>query len=168
MPHQLLTIVLDLNEMAKKNQTGPIACHWCNNQDNIIKYGTYRRYDFSGEGLIRVQRFLCKRDQCLRTFSILPHPFLRFTRFSLCLLTVLLQLPDQKMPIARICRKMAIGRTMVYWAIQKGRRILDWIEKEAKTDPVWAPCPCVDPPSHWSDFIRMFAMQFYPKRYGPA
>jgi transposase-like protein len=123
MPHQLLNIVVDLNEIAKKNQTGPIACHWCNNQDNIIKYGTYQRYDFSGQDRIRIQRLLCKRDQCRRTFSILPHPFLRFTRFSLCLLTVLLQLIDQQMPIAQICRRLAIGRTRVYWAIKKGRRV---------------------------------------------
>jgi hypothetical protein len=164
---QLLNIVLDLNEIAKKNQTGPIACHWCNNQDNIIKYGTYQRYEFCGQGRIRIQRFLCKRDQCRRTFSILPHPFLRFTRFTLCLLTCLLQLLDRQVPIARICRDLATGRTRVYWAINKGRRILDWIEKEARTEPVWAPCPCIDPAAHWSDFIRMFAMQFYPERYGP-
>jgi transposase-like protein len=167
MPHQLLNIVLNLNEIAKENQTGPLACHWCNNQDNIIKYGTYERYEFSGQGRIRIQRFLCKRDHCRRTFSILPHPFLRFTRFSLCLLIVLLQLLDQQVPIAQICRHLAIGRTRVYWAIKKGRHILDWIEKEAKTEPVWAPCPCADPPAHWSDFLRMFAMQFYPNRYGP-
>jgi transposase-like protein len=168
MPHQLLSIVLDLNEIAKENQTGPTACHWCNNQDNIIKYGKYKRYNFTGKELIDIQRYLCKHDQCRRTFSILPHPFLRFTRFSMCLLSVLLQLIDQQMPIAQICRQLAIGRTRVYWAIKKGRRILDWIEKEAQTEPVWAPYPCIDPPAHWSDFIRMFAMQFYPKRYGPA
>jgi len=133
----------------------------------ILKYGTYQRYEFSGQGQIRIQRFLCKRDQCRRTFSILPHPFLRFTRLTLCLLTVLLQLLDQQVPIARICRHLAIGRTRVYWAIKKGRRILDWIEKETKTEPVWAPCPCFDPLAHWSAFIRMFAMHFYPQRYGP-
>jgi transposase-like protein len=80
MPHQLRSIVLDLNEIAKENQTGPTACHWCNNQDNIIKYGKYSRYDFTGDGLIDIQRYLCKHDQCRRTFSILPHPFLRYTR----------------------------------------------------------------------------------------
>ena len=112
MPRPLLNIVLDLNEIAKQNQTGPI-------------------------------------------------------RFSLCLLTVLLQLLDQKMPIARICRRLAIGRTSAYWAITKGRRILDWVAQEANAEPVWAPCPCFNPAAHWSDFVRMFAMQFYPKRYGP-
>ena len=168
MPHQLLSIVLDLNEIAKENQTGPTACHWCNNHENIIKYGKYKRYGFTGEEKIDIQRYLCKHDQCRRTFSILPHPFLRFTRFSLCLLSVLVQLLDQKMSIARICRQLDIGRTRVYWAIRNGRDILDWIEKEANTEPVWAPCPCTAPASHWSDFIRMFAMQFYPKRYGPA
>lgn len=168
MPHHLLRIVLDLNEIAKKNQTGPIACHWCNNQDNIIKYGTYQRYEFSGQGRIRIQRFLCKREQCHRTFSILPHPFLRFTRFSLCLLTVLLQLLDQQVPIAESCRRLGLSRSMAYWAMKKGRDILQWIEKEVQTEPSWVPSPCIDPAGHWSDFVRMFAMKFYPKRYGPT
>lgn len=168
MPHQVLSILLDLNEIAKKNQTGPIACHWCNNQDNIIKYGTYQRYEFSGQGRTRIQRFLCKRDQCRRTFSILPHPFLRFTRFSLCMLTAFLQLLDRQTPIAEICRQLGLSRSMAYWVIEHGRDILDWIDKEAKTEPTWAPSPCIDPPAHWSDFIRMFAMKFYPKRYAYA
>lgn len=168
MPHHLRTILLNLDEIAKKNQTGPIACHWCNNQDNIIKYGTYKRYEFSGQEQTRIQRFLCKSDRCRRTFSILPHPFLRITRFSLCMITAFLQLLDQKIPIAKICRRLGLTRSMAYWAMENGRKILDWIDQEAKTEPTWAPSPCIDPPLHWSEFIRMFAMKFYPKRYAHA
>ena len=164
MPH-LLNIVLNLNEIAKENQTGPIACHWCNNQDNIIKYGTYERYEFSGQGRIRIQRFLCKRDRCRRTFSILPHPFLRLTRFTLCLLSALLQLLDQQVGIAPACRSLGLCRSMAYWAMDKGRDILQWIDQEVQTEPSWAPSPCIDPAGYWSDFVRMFAMKFYPKRY---
>ena len=168
MPHPTLTILLVLNEIAKKKQTGPIACHWCNNQVNIIKYGTYKRYGFSGQELIKIQRYLCKHDQCRRTFSILPHPFLRITRLTLCMLTTLMQLLDQQIPIAKICRRLGITRSMADWATKKGRDILQWIDQEAKTEPTWGPSPCLDPPGHWSDFIRMFAMKFYPKRYGYA
>jgi transposase-like protein len=165
MPHQMLTILWNLNEIAKKNQTGPVACHWCNNQDNIIKYGTYQRCELSGDEQIRIQRFLCKHDRCRRTFSILPHPFLRISRFSLCMIAAFLQLMAQKISIAKICRQLGLSRTMAYWAIENGRDILDWIDREAKTEPTWAPFPCIDPPGHWSEFIRMFAMKFYPKRY---
>jgi hypothetical protein len=168
MPHQLLNIVLDLNEIAKENQTGPIACHWCNNQDNIIKYGTYERYEFTGEGRIRIQRFFCKRDQCRRTFSILPHPFLRFTRFTLCLLTALLQLLDRHVSTAESCRRLGLSRNMANWDRQKGRDILQWIEQEVQTQPSWAPSACIAPSRHWSDFVRMFAMKFYPQRYGAS
>ena len=165
MPHQMFTFLSDLNEIAKKNQTGPIVCHWCNNQDNIIKYGFYKRYEFLGKVKIRIQRFFCKRDKCRRTFSILPHPFLRFTSLSLCMFTVLLQLFDQGIPIAEICRRLGLSWSMADWAIKRGRRILYWIDQEAKTEPTWAPSPCIDPPGHWSEFIRMFAIKFYPKRY---
>jgi transposase-like protein len=168
MPPQMLSILLVLNEIAKQKQTGPIACHWCNNQNNVIKYGTYRRYGFSGQELIKIQRYLCKHDQCRRTFSILPHPFLRITRLTLCMLTTLMQLLDQQVPVAEICRHLGLTRFVVDGAIRKWRGLLDWIEKEAHAQPAWAPSPCIAPPGHWSDFIRMFAMQFYPKRYGYA
>ncbi|BBO92937.1 hypothetical protein [Desulfosarcina ovata] len=168
MPHPVLTILLVLNKIAKKNQTGPIACHWCNNQVNIIKYGTYERYGFSGQEQIRIQRYLCKHDRCRRTFSILPHPFLRITRLTLCMLTALIQLVDQQLATAEICRRLCLTRSVVDGSIKKWHGLLDWIDQEAKTTPVWAPSPCIDPPGHWSDFIRIFAMKFYPKRYGDA
>jgi hypothetical protein len=168
MPLTTVGILLVLNEIAKQNQTGPIACHWCNNQVNIIKYGTYTRYGFSGQELIRIQRYFCKHDQCRRTFSILPHPFLRITRLTLCMLTALIQLVNQQRPTAEICRRLCLTRSIVDGAIKKWLGLLDWIDQEAKTKPVWAPSPCIDPPGQWSDFIRMFAMKFYPKRYGYA
>lgn len=165
MPPLMLNILLDLNEIAKKNQTGPIACHWCNNQNNIIKYGSYKRYGFSGDERIKIQRYLCKHDQCRRTFSILPHPFLRITRITLCMLISLMQLLDQQITIAEIERQLGITRSTVCWVIKKGHSILDWLDQEARTEPIWAPSPCMNPQGHWSDFIRMFAMKFYPKRY---
>jgi hypothetical protein len=44
-------------------------------------------------------------------------------------------------------------------------RIVTFIRQEAKTQPAWAPCPCLDPWRCWSEFIRMFAAKFYPERY---
>ena len=168
MPHLTLTILLLLNEIAKENQTGPIACHWCNNQVNIIKYGTYTRYNFSGRELIAIQHYLCKHDGCRRTFSILPHPFLRITRMTLCMITTLMQLVDKQISTAEVCRRSGLTRSVVNGTIKKWRCLLDWIDQEDRTEAVWAPSPCIDPPGHWSDFIRMFAMKFYPKRYGYA
>ena len=95
MSPTLLRIVLYLIEAAKENQTGPVVCHWCNNRVNIIKYGKYQRYGFTSDEMIDIQRYLCKHDQCRRTFSILPHPFLRISRFSLCLFNELLRLVDE-------------------------------------------------------------------------
>ncbi len=82
MSPTLLSIVLYLIDAAKQNQTGPVVCCWCNNQDNLIKPGKDQRYGFTSDELIDIQRYLCKHDHCRRTFSILPHPFLRISRFS--------------------------------------------------------------------------------------
>ena len=166
MPHPTLTILLVLDEIAKEKQTGPVACHCCNNKDNTIKYGTYKRYDFSGREQIKIQRYFCKHDGCRRTFSILPHPFLRITRLTLCMITALIRLVDRQHTTAEICRRLGLTRSVVDGAIEKWHGLLDWIDQEVRADPAWAPSPCIDPPGHWSDFIRMFAMKFYPKRYG--
>ena len=165
MPLPLLSILLYLNQAAKQNQTGPVVCCWCNNRINIIKYGKYQRYGFADQELIDIQRYLCKHDQCRRTFSILPHPFLRITRFSLCMFNALMQLLDQQHCVAQIERRFGLSRSVITLAIEKGRRIMHWLDQEIKTEPVWAPVPCIDPARCWSEFIRMFAAKFYPKRY---
>lgn len=168
MSHPLLSILLYLTEAAKENQTGPVVCHWCNNRVNIIKYGKYQRYGFAGNERIDIQRYLCKHDQCRRTFSILPHPFLRITRFSLCMFNALIKLLDQQHSAAQIARSLDLSWSTIVLAIEKGRSIMHWLAQEAKTEPVWAPTPCINPSRTWSEFIRMFAMKFYPKRYATA
>jgi transposase-like protein len=165
MSPTFLSIVLYLTEAAKENQTGPVFCHWCNNQVNIIKYGKYQRYGFTSDELIDIQRYLCKHDQCRRTFSILPHPFLRISRFSLCLFNELLKLCDEHTTIAEIARRFAVSWPTIPRALEMARRIVTWIRQEAKTQPPWAPHPCMHPCQCWSEFIRMFAAKFYPKRY---
>ena len=165
MSPTLLSIVLYLIDAAKQNQTGAVVCCWCNNQDNIIKHGKYQRYGFTTDELIDIQRYLCKHDHCRRTFSILPHPFLRITRFSLCMFKALMQLLDQQLTVAQIERRFGLSRRIITTAIEKGRSIMHWLDQEIKTEPVWAPCPCIDPPRCWTEFIRMFAAKFYPKRY---
>ncbi len=157
-----------LTETIKQNQTGPVECTWCNNSANIIKYGTYHRYAFTGGELIPIQRYLCKRELCKRTFSILPHPFLRITRFSLCIFRMLLNMIQQKMPVSQIAFSSDLSWSAVHRAIQSAGKIFSWIRQEAVTDPQWAPCPCMNPPQNWSHFIRMFAAKFYPKRYGKS
>ena len=165
MSPTLLSIVWYLIESAKENQTGPVVCCWCNNRVNIIKYGKYKRYGFTSEELIDIQRYLCKHDQCRRSFSILPHPFLRITRFSLCMFNELLRLVEEDLRIAKIARRFAVSWPTIPRAVEKALHIVDWIRQEAKTQPAWAPHPCRHPCRCWSEFIRMFAAKFYPKRY---
>ena len=166
MSPTLLSIVLYLIDAAKQNQTGAVVCCWCNNQDNIIKHGKYQRYGFTSGELIDIQRYLCKHDHCRRTFSILPHPFLRISRFSLCLFHELLRLCDEHTSVAEIARRFAVSWPTIARSIEMARCVVNWIRQEAKTQPVWAPHPCLHPKRSWSEFIRMFAAKFYPQRYG--
>ncbi len=160
------SIVGHLVKLVEEKSTGPIACCWCNNQINFIKYGSYKRYAFTTDQLVKIQRYLCKFDKCRRTFSILPHPFLRITRFSLCMLEQILILFAQQLLIAEIARGFGQSWPTINRTIQKASDILAWIDQEAKTDPSWGSRPCLNPGQCWSEFIRMFAAKFYPKRYG--
>lgn len=165
MSPPISTIIKYLLELVEDKTTGPVVCFWCN-QSNFIKYGTYPRYGFTTDELIRIQRYLCKMDQCQRTFSILPHPFLRITRFSLCMFKLLLELFEQHLRIAEIARSFGLSWQTIARAIQTAIDVVSWIRQEAFADPIWAPSPCLHPHRCWSAFIRMFAAKFYPKRYG--
>ena len=154
-----------LLEIAKENPTGPVVCNWCNGISHT-KHGTYQRYAFASDEMISIQRYYCKNDQCQRTFSILPHPFLRISRFSICLLHTLLDLYEQQVPIVRIAKRFKVSCGTIVRAIEKANAIFSWIRQEAESDASWAPTPCMNPSRYWSHFIRMFAAKFYPKRYG--
>lgn len=156
-----------LDQIVKAKQTGRLVCCWCHNQVNIIKWGVYWRYSFSGDKRIAIQRYYCKHDSCRRTFSLLPHPFLRITRFSLCMLVEILRLITQEYASnAEIARRFDVTWPTIARAIQKGDQIMSWIDQETKTEPGWEPSPCMKGPDCWSNFIPMFAAKFYPKRYG--
>lgn len=157
--------LVHLAEIAKEKQTGPVACCWCNNQSNFIKHGRYQRYSFTDGNLEDIQRYLCKHDKCRRTFSIPPHPFLRITRFSLCMFNELITLFLRRLCIAAIARKFFISWATAKRLHQKGQAIMAWIQQEMKAEPVWYPSPCLSHTTQWSNFVRMFAIKFYPKRY---
>ena len=167
MPQTLMIMISHLIEAAKENHTGAVACCWCNNVENIIKHGTYERYAFLTQELIKIQRHLCKSDRCGRTFSILPHPFLRITRWSLCMYQEILNLIESQISRSEVRRRLELSwPTTIARAVERARDILSWVDQEAKTEPIWAPSPCMHPSQCWSDFIAMFAAHFYPKRYG--
>jgi hypothetical protein len=84
----------------------------------------------------------------------------------LCLFHELLRLCDEHTSIAEIARGFAVSWPTIARAIKMARRVVSWIRQEAKTQPLWAPHPCMHPWRCWSDFIRMFAAKFYPQRYG--
>lgn len=165
MSPALDTLLRHLIETAKQNQTQTVACNWCNGI-NHIKHGTYQRYLFVSSELISIQRYLCKNDQCRRTFSILPHPFLRICRFSICLLQAFLNLYVQLHRIYPVAHIFGVSHGCIARMVIKAKSIFSWIESEARSDASWAPCPCLNPSRFWTHFIRMFAAKFYPKRYG--
>ena len=165
MSPTLWATVNHLIEIAKKKETGPAVCTWCNGISHI-KYGTYQRYAPVSRERIAIQRYRCKHDRCRRTFSILPHPFLRITRYSICLFQLLLTLVGQGIAVNPIATTLIISWGAVARALAKAEAVLEWIREEAKADPTWSPTPCSDPSRHWTHFTRMFAAKFYPKRYG--
>ena len=154
-----------LHENANNYHPGPVKCTWCRSE-NYIKHGTYQRYAILSEDLISIQRYYCKHDQCRRTFSILPHPFLRISRFSICLLQILCDLCDRRVSVAHMASIFDLSCGTIVRAVAKAKEIFGWIDEEKKADVSWSPLPCMNPSTHWSPFVSMFGAKFYPKRYG--
>ena len=150
-----------LSGITRKNYDLLIACPHCSNNDRFVKYGFYSRYLFD-DSLLKIQRYRCDNDGCSqRTFSILPHAFLRIARVSLCMFTHVLQMKADGFNIADISRHTGCSWSRVQRWIAKAKRIKNWIDIEKKDSP-----PCMSSKDEWPSFIRDFSWYFYPKRYG--
>jgi hypothetical protein len=91
---------------------------------------------------------------------------LRISRFSLCIFNELTAMLDKQISTSEIARRLNASWPTAGRAIEKARRVSAWVRREGKACPCWSPSPCMDPAGCWSEFIRMFAAKFYPKRYG--
>lgn len=161
MPRTWKLFISILSEIATQKSEQIICCPFCGNREHTTKYGFYMRYNFDDESLVSIQRFRCDNDQCpRRTFSVLPHPFLRILRPSLCMLRFILSLWESHLSIASIARMT--GQT---WP-----RIQRWIRRAADirsrldSDEAFLPPPCIKPIQEWTLFVRDFSHACYPGR----
>ena len=165
MPPSLTHMLTLLSAAAKGNQAGPVHCRGCYRSVGIVRHGCYERYLFDSNEKIRVQRYLCRNPECgCLTFSILPHPFLRYIRLPLCFLFLLLEAYESKMnTISSLAREAGLSRPVVKRAIVLARRLSDWLLHLG----LWpnGGRPCLDPESRWTDFNRALSWAFFPGRY---
>lgn len=159
MPHTWNLLISILSENATKECKQLIRCPCCGNRERIPKYGFYSRYNFDDQTVVPIQRFRCDNTQCpRRTFSILPHPFLRILRASLCMFQFILSLLASGKSIAAIARMT--GQT---WP-----RIQRWIRRAAdirsiiQTEDAFSPMPCIRPLREWPLFVRDLSHVCYP------
>ena len=155
------SILTALSEITRKNYAERILCPHCGNKYCFVKYGFYNRYLFDDQ-LVKIQRYRCDNDQCpQKTFSILPHAFLRIARLPLCLFMLVLRLSKQGHNIAAIARYTDSNWPRVKRWIAKAEKIKKWIETDRKHSH-----PCLLPKDQWPLFIRDFSWVIYPRRYG--
>lgn len=160
-----LTILLILNILTKKNQTGPVRCQRCYRSTGINRHGYYERYLFNSNEKVKVQRYRCLNPDCdCVTFSILPHPFLRYIRLPLCVLFMLLGAYEAKTSnLSSLAREWGLSRPVVKRMLVLSRRLRDWLANLG----LWPgnSLPCLDPKGRWTDFNRVLSWAFYPARY---
>jgi hypothetical protein len=161
-----MTILTLLAGIAKKNQTGEIRCQVCHRRTGIHRHGCYYRYLFHLGELAPIQRYRCLNPDCsCVTFSILPHPFLRYIRLPLCVLFVLLDSSEEKTSnLSALSRETGLSRPAVVRGIGLARRLRAWTEQLA----LWpnGGRPCLDPARRWTAFNRALSWAFFPGRYG--
>ena len=164
MTPPLIKMLLFLDAAAKKKVCGPAVCPECGTSHMCIKNGSYQRYLFSGEKLIRIQRYLCKNRQCpRRTFSILPHPFLRIVRLPLCLMRALLFLKKTGESLSGLSRRAGKSIGIVRRAIGFYEKLTRWLDREGRIC-TWGPSPCLDPAAFWTVFNHDFSRAFFPRK----
>lgn len=166
MPPSLLTTLALLSEIAKENQTGPIRCHGCYRSTGIVRHGYYLRYLFHSSEKAKVQRLRCRNPDCdCQTFSVLPHPFLRYIRLPLCFLLALLSAHENgKENLCSLARQANLSRPVVKRALLLGRKLIPWLNRlDLWPGGGW---PCLSPKDRWTDFIRALSWAFFPGRYG--
>jgi hypothetical protein len=114
-----------------------------------------------------VQRYRCKNPRCdLVTFSILPHPFLRYARFPLCFFMALLRAYEtDHISVSSLARGLNLSRGIIRRSLDRARELSRWLSQIGKEDPAWSQ-PCLNPRERWTDFTRVFSWAFYPGRYG--
>ena len=148
---------------AKTKMNYEIKCPECGERVRIWGHGSYGRYALGGTYQVAVPRFRCLEQRCPRnTFSILPFPFLRVVRHSLCTLMVLamIVLKGEKNKSA-LAREHELGRRSLQRALAKGIEVEDWFERESIIAG-WGRWPPHQPESSWTDFTQAFSHRFYP------
>lgn len=154
------SLIQTLSEITRDHSNPVICCPHCGNQHNHTKWGRYFRRLFD-DTLEPIQRYRCYNDKCpYKTFSILPHAFLRIIQPSLCMLMVVLDLYENGHCIAEIARQTKNTWSRTQRWIRKALSIREWIHQEYGNKN-----PCLSPDRRWSHFIRDFSWAFYPGRY---
>ena len=165
MPRSWNSLITVLSEITSKNCDSIVFCSHCGNCHTYVKWGFYRRYLFDGE-LTNIQRYRCYNDKCpCRTFSILPHAFLRLVRASLCMLMYVLKMYEQGNSIASIARQTNSNWPKPQRWIAKASAVQEWLRQESAIGS-WGLSPCFSPDKSWTSFTRDFSWAFYPNRLG--
>ena len=136
-----------------KEKSSVIGCPDCGELIRWVRHGRYWRYRPGGRDLIAVPRFRCLNRKCERaTFSVLPHPCLRYKRHTLAFYTVLLRVL-MAMTVGRLARSLGKSWTTIrrWWA--DALMMNRFLREEGKREP-WGPCPCARSGTQWPAFTR--------------
>lgn len=153
-----------LSDVAKEKQAPEVVCPVCGERHRLIKHGFYRRYLFSGDETIRIQRYRCYNGRCpRRTFSILPHPLLPVWRVPLCFLLTLLALHEGSgHAINALARATATTWSTLRRRIAAARRLRSWLAAESRAG-TWGASPCLAPHRFWSGFTQGLSHAFFSR-----
>ncbi len=164
MPRSWNSLITVLSEITSKSCESLVCCSHCGSGHTYVKWGFYQRYLFNNK-MINIQRYRCDNDLCpCKTFSILPHAFLRIVRASLCMLMYVLKMYEQGNSIANIARHTSSNWQRIQRWLTKASAIQEWLQQESGIAS-WSRSPCFSPDRLWTPFIRDFSWAFYPDRW---
>lgn len=145
-----------------EKNTGRIRCPHCGETRLLSIHAEYSRHRHYSKSLESIRRYRCKNKRCkVKTFSVLPFPFLPVIRHTIFRLARIVDAAARKCSIYAMEKTEKLDRGVIRRAIATGRKVLGWIKKEAPA-ATWGPLPCSSPERQWGAFTRSLSAFIFP------
>lgn len=165
MPTPLKAILRSTSQAAKQILPSEFVCPACGERHRLIKWGSYTRYLFDGDDIIKIQRVRCLNQQCHRcTFNVLPHPLLPILQVPLCFLRALLDMHQLGSTIADLAKRSGKSWPVIRRCLSMARRIQKFFRDQLETI-LGVSSPCLCPAVCWTRFTQVFSWAFFPQRH---